>query len=106
MARVIDDPSLEKPPYAKGLRRPSQSTLQHVLPYSGVGLSLSFSLSKRGTPSSIVTDYTLSPGYNMYTASQVPAVFPSIISSIIVRNFAEDDLSATKIPFFGNFNIY
>lgn len=30
MARDIDDPSLERPRYVKGVRRLSQSTLQHV----------------------------------------------------------------------------
>lgn len=99
MARVIDDPSLERPRYAKGLRRPSQSTLQHVSTvFRCVGLPLSLSLCRREGLPRVSLPAILSLGYNVYTASQVFAVFPSIISSNIVQNSSpsEHDLFRKK----------
>lgn len=96
MARVIDDPSLERPRYAKGLRWPS--TLQHVLPYS-VSLSvptLSFSLEEKLPRVSLPAIF--SRGYNIYTASQIFAVL-SFSSPIFIKNSLplEDNFFRSKI---------
>lgn len=74
MARVIDDPSLERPRSVKSLRL-SQSTLQHVRPCSAPVSRL------EELPRVSLLDYTLSRLRDMYSMSQVSRRF---LSSTII----------------------
>lgn len=85
-----DHVTRERPKTALAVYASARNTVFGVGSFS---LSLSFSVEKRETPSSIVTSYIL-PWLYMYTASQVSAVFP-FIRSINVPKFSpirEDNL--------------